>query len=509
MVTHFGNGLVLAVDCSQSATRWCHVLIGWIAWPAGMPAPEIGLACEDAPLTLLHASFHERPDVDLAGEEPRQVRGFVMIAARPADAPDDAALMMVLDVASGAVSQPLPTAGLGATAEQAINGCDWGTLFNVLEAAGRGPGLEPLLSADFGPAGIFTPWVERLPLLRPVVEDVMGLARIEAIASPAGDAALAVNLGGRPVAGASLRVIALMPREDPFDGRGGIVPVALDGPPVHTGALNLTGYGRLAGPLPVPSGPFDLLAEVRAGPIRAWFRVTPRRLPVPAFLAALHGLHAQPANANLVEAHAWLTAVLDEREARLEGRLADLGPAHPQATDAGLIAVIHGVADPLAARFIQLAAGEIERRCTEVVVLGPRAGEVAETFLERGRIPARLEFDLAAIVRHGTYARASLVLIDPVRFADAFATGRIERIFAEPISGRSLAALSSVAAVAGSTEASDVVARLSRLITAREEGRDARLRFGRTEGVLGKLVAEHLGRLWHRAMPLLARSEAA
>jgi hypothetical protein len=283
-------------------------------------------------------------------------------------------------------------------------------------------------------------------------------------------------------------------------------------------------YGRMPAEVALPAPSPALVVELRRPRGNAWFRTQPDTLDAPGFLAALGALAGSAAAGDAMHGFTWLRGVLEDRAAAFAAMARPA--ARAAAPDAPLVAVLHGVDDPFAARLALLAAAAIERHAAEVLVVGPRvaAGTVADVFLERGRIPARTSLDLAAAVRRGTYARCVLVVIDVAALGEALLAGGagVDTLFggrgdgarvathdtgaplARHIDGATLPDLMRLAAVAGTMDGAQILNRLALLLDA---GAGA-LRFGPVHGAFGQVFGDHLAGFWRDAAPCFLAEDA-
>lgn len=483
-----GNGLHLALDCVQRVGGQV-VVLGWLGWPKGRPVPDLGLACRGATLATRLLAFHDRPDIEGAVQGAMEAQGFVLIAV-PGEARPEDGLDLVLHGGRDITAHALPGTAFGPPLAEMLGRSHWRIVFDLLDAAAEDAGLDGLLRGGPGRAGCFTPWLDAVPLVSHGADDQHGLRRIDAIAAPSGECAVAVTLPRPLPADAELRVVALLP------GEHGVSLHRLHGPAALREETVLALYGRLPADVARPAPAPELVVELRRRGGGSWFRAHPRSLPAPAFLAALRDL-AGAAGGDAMDGFGWLRGVLEDREDGLAALARPVAQALPP--DAPVVAVLHGVDDPFAARLALLAAAGIERHAAEVLVVGPRpaAEAVADIFLQRGRLSARTSLDLAAAVRRGTYGRCALVPIDMLALGEALVRDRVAALFARRIGGAALPALLRLAAVAGTLDGAETLGRLAQAL----DGGAGSLRFGRAEGAFGQLLGEHLAGFWRAAAP--------
>ena len=500
----------LVLDCVQRVALSHLFIRGWLCWTPDRPAPAITLLRDGVALPSVLFSTHDRPDIiGLPAGSPEPI-GFFLVA-QLGDAGAGGSLAVALHGDGAAASVALPPAPFGPAVADLLAAAPWSVVHDLLDAAAGDPRLACLAQADRQALGVFARWYDRLPVLSPGAEDQHGLRRIDAMAAPSGECAVAVTLPDPLPEDTALRVVALLP------GADGTVLHRLHGPGALHGETLLALYGRLPDEVALPAPSPTLVVELRWRGGNAWFRTQPDRLDVPDFLVALGTLAGSAAAGDALHGFTWLRGVLEDRAAAF-ARV--VRPAvRAVSPDAPLVAVLHGVDDPFAARLALLAATPIERHAAEVLVVGPRvaAGAVADVFLERGRLPARTSLDLAAAVRRATYARCVLVLIDVAALGEALLAGGagVDALFggrgdgapaarhdsgapsARHIDGATLPALMRLAAVAGTMDGAQTLGRLALLLDA---GAGA-LRFGPVQGAFGQLLGDHLAGFWHDAAP--------
>lgn len=491
MQASLGGNVLVGLDGLQVVAPSSVLLLGWVGWPRGDDRPELSVSLDGRPLATLAQSHHDRPDLRDGLGLAIQAQGFAMVARLP---PGTAASSqrLFLDAAGSAQGIALPRERVGPPIHELFGQCHWSVVFELLRHAALLPELGSLMHDDQGGLGAFTRWVDGLPLLPAAVDNVHGFLRLDAIATPSGEYAVAIALPAPVDAGTTLHAIALA------GGPGGRRVIPLEGTAPLLGETGLLLHGRPAVPAALPSPPGELVVQLRGPGGDAWFRTRPAQKSAPDFLDALRRLASGAAGTDVMESFAWLRLLLEDR---LEALAPAAGPAESAMdADAPRIAVLHGIDDPFAARLAFLAAPEIERRAAEVLVLGPRqaASAVADIFLERGQVPTRTSLDLAAAVRRGTYRRCALVPIDAQDLAEAVLEDGMDALFARNLPGTRLPMLLHLAAVAGRIEGADAMERVTRLM---QQGAGGIRGFGRMEGAAGQLVGEHLAAFWRRAAP--------
>jgi hypothetical protein len=498
MQASIGGTVFVALDGLQVVTPGSVLLLGWVGWPRGEARPQLSVSLDGVPLAILAQAHHDRPDVRDGLGPAIQAEGFALVARLP-DGTAGGFPRLFLEAGDGTQGIALPRERIGPPLHELLGKCHWGIVFELLRHAALLPELGSLLRDDQGGLGAFTRWVDALPVLPAAAEHVHGFLRVDAIATPSGEYAVAIALPAPVDAATTLHAVALA------SGPGGRRVIPLEGTAPLLGESGLLLHGRPAMTAALPSAPGDLVVQLRGPGGDAWFRTRPVQRSAPDFLEALRGLAGGAAGTDIMESFAWLRLVLEDR---LEALAPPAGPAEPATDpDTPRIAVLHGIDDPFAARLAFLAAPQIERRAAEVLVLGPRqaAAAVADIFLERGQVPARTSLDLAAAVRRGTYRRCALVPIDAQDLAEAVLEDGMDALFARIVPGTRLPMLLHLAAVAGRIEGADAMERVTRLM---QQGADGVRGFGRMDGAAGQLVGEHLAEFWRRAAPAFVTQAA-
>ncbi len=480
----------LAVDCARPLGRR-HVFVqGWLSWSQDGDLPTPVVLADGLPLRTVAQAWHARPDLPGDPGGRRSARGFIMIARRPTGAVATGGIAL----RAGSDMAPVPQPWFGPEVVDALAHLPWDGVFALMMDCIRLGDLAATLAPNDGLDGVFDRWINLMPRLDPAARDVHGMAHIDAFGAPSGECVVTVQLPRRLGPKEELRVVALLPAD------GGSRPAALDGPPALRGANGATFYGRLPLTTGTPAPACDLLVELRGPDGGIWFRTSPKLHPAPVFLGKLNGLTTA---GEAAESFTWLRGVLETRRSAFDTTFRPARPPRGDMTDAPMVVVLHGMDDPFADRLAFLFAPEIERRATEVRVLGARASATTEIFLQRGRIPARSGLDLSAAVRHGTFRHAMLVPIDPLSLARALDAGGIDEVFANQVDGAALPHLLGLAALAGTLEEGETIARLARILAEGRGGRVDRHRFGRMPGATGQMIADHLAALWRDGAPAL------
>jgi hypothetical protein len=472
-------------------------LLGWVRGAGA--APDLQLLMDGRALPRLHLSFHARAEVASASGAAPSARGFLLVVELPdATAPRAGADLVLAEAGRGPLRR-LASDRFGVPLAEALIRLPRDAGFEALQALANEPRLAPLFESSEGGHGLAALFAQRVPAIPALAEQQHGLHRFEAIAAPSGECAIAVGFAQPLATGTTLRAVALLP------GDAGHRPVPLRIAAPFRRDSGLTVYGRLpeSEALPVPG--FDVLVELRRPEGVTLLRTTPAMHPAPVFLESLPALGDTSGGPEGADSLAWLRALLEERRDVFEPVI---GGRHRAAAlaEAPRVVVLNAVDDPFAVRLLYVAAAEIERRASEVLVLGPKASAAAaaEIFLQRGRIPARTGLDLAAAVRRGTYARAVLLPIDLAALAESLPARGLDRLFAREVPGTALPDLLRLAAVAGSLEAGDALGRLALLLDTGSGARPVRFRGLHAGGAAGHSIAEHLSGFWRLAAPAFA-----
>lgn len=497
MEASLGSTAKIAIDALCLVGRSGVLVLGAVDCRQGEGPPSLCLSMARVPLETLACAHRDLP-------APRpglgaSAQGLMLIARLPAPSTGGFP-RLTLGTTDGAHEVALPGDRIGPPLPELLGRCHWGVVFELLGHAARLPELSGLATDRAGGLGPFARWLESLPLLPASAEHKNGFRRIEAAAAPSGECAVSLALPVPVDPAATIGAVALT------FGPGGRRAIALEGPPPLIGDAGIVFYGRPIEAAPLPCPPFELVVQVRRAGGDAFFRTRPAAASAPDFLDALRAGADAAAGADVMDSFTWLRLVLEDR---LDALALPQDANDDVAADAlaPRVAVLHGIDDPFALRLAFLAAPGIEQRASEVLVLGPRgaAAAVADIFLERGRVPARSSFDLAAAVRRGTYRRCALVPIDAQDLAAAMLDDGLDALFTRRLPGTRLPMLLHLAAVAGRMDGADTMERLTWLM---QHGPGGVPGFGRMDGAAGKLVGDHLAEFWRRAAPGFAREDA-
>lgn len=472
-------GLVL--DACRAVGVEHLLLAGTVEWTEDGTEPALRLLPDGAPQSLV---VFEQPDL-LPGLPPgRTCRGFLLVAAMPGGTEPP-----VLEWVAGeeASRQALPDAAHGPTADAVLHQANWGGVFHLLRDAAGGGAAAALLAPQLGPAGAFTRWLAGVPWLEPA-----DFPRVEAWSAPSGECAMAFTLDPAIGPDTRLTLLALLPEA------GRVRPLPMAQSPALASETMLLAHGLLPQLTELPAPPFELLMEMRHAGEAQWFRVSPRTLPAPLLLAALHRHAALPEGPELGETLAWLHGLLAAREESFAAMLIGAPPPPPAARP--LLLVLHGLDDAEAVRLLAMAAPAIEAQADAVLLLGARefTEPALEIFLPRGRIAAHGGAGLAALrgpLRRGMDAAGGLVILDMLELAAALERGEAlqPRL---PLSALPL--LEQIAMVAGLSDAADAVARLAAATGAGLPPPG----FGAQDSAAARLVAAHLHGFWRGLAPL-------
>lgn len=250
------------------------------------------------------------------------------------------------------------------------------------------PEAAPLVNAPPLPLGWLTAWGAALPL-----------AQGEALAAPSGRVLAWLPEGGTLAA-------ALLPRPD-----GGLRAA-------RGAARSLAGGTGALLHATFPDPPALLLLETPAGPRR----LRPRAAPDAALEQAARRVAPE-------------AALLADMAAPPEATEAAAEPTGPR------VLLLAGAEDPFARRLLFLAAGDLARRVSEILLVGPDLRAEAAWLAARLPLPVRAAPPLASALRRTALARATLVPAGPAALAEALAAGDASALLARALPGAALAAL--------------------------------------------------------------------
>lgn len=520
MLFRIDETLLVGFDhCGEVAgTHW--LLLGWVMAPTSEAFPALILHADGIPCRTLHFSTCPRRDITVPEEKPATVLGFALLAAVP-PAPLRGARRFSLAVAARGIEAAiaLPAKGLGPDLAQALAGCDWTTAQALLSAGADGPDRNCLVETGSGPLGAFSGWLERVPVVPHGTERFHTFAPVLALASPAGEFALHLGFEGPPVRHVAVTALALLPRGSGTasgEAAGRLRPVRFGDLLVDAAARHVSVYGCLPLPAEGPGTAEEILLQLDRDAERHWVRLCPRPLPVPAFLEAQEAARLAVGCTDPGSNHAWLRALVLSREQAMRPWLGGLGLLDriPAREARPVLAIVLGLDDPICVRLIHLAAAELERHCTELVLLGREATAAAQVLIHRGRVPVRVGAGFLATARHGAHAGSAVVLTEATALAEALAADRLPALFAEALPGERLAGLLALSACTGTGEPADALWRLMRLRAAPgTDGPAAVPRYapaaGRGGQAAGQEVRAHLQRLWRMLEPAVIAADGA
>jgi len=491
-----------------AAPHW--LLLGWVMSPTDEAFPTLALQADGVDCRTLHLTAFPRPDIAVPEGQPAWVLGFVLLAvAPPASRPDTRRFGLALAARGVEARIALPAAGLGPGLSEVLADGDWSVAHALLAACTDAPDAHCLLEAGGGVLGAFSDWLDRVPVVSHGAERFHGFVRVAALASPAGEFTLHCGFEGPPCRHFAVAALALLPAA-PGDGTGRLRPVRCDGLLIDAAPRHASVYGRpadLAGDLAGAAGA-DTLLRIDRDAERHWIRLRPRLLPVPAFLEAQDAARVEAGCTDPGGNHAWLRGLAGSREQGMRARLAGLGLLEQAAGGRPVLAVVLGLDEPLGARLIHLAAAELERRCTEIILLGREAAAAAQVLIHRGRLPVRVGPDFLAAARHGAQAGCAVVLTEAAALAEALAAERLDALFADALPGERLGALRDLSACTGSGEPADALWRLLRLRAEHAGSTVGVPRYAPATGpasqAAGQEIQAHLRRLWRMLAPVEA-----
>lgn len=499
MFVQFDETLKLALDCVAMISPRRGVAYGWAMTPREV-GTELSIAAgAEGACPIEHCSFHPRPDV--VPREPRVavVNGFTLVFEMPEDAP---ALTLTLAAGEQRLSANLRDARIATDLGKATVDLTWQVVFGLLRESAANPALSDLLRHGGRPFGAFADWMGRLPLVRGRAENFGQVAEAEGLATASGELLLMLRAGaGLPRdAELDLAVIGWL-RGEP----GGLPePTLLPLADWHSARLPaaLAGYARLDPPVLDRLQAVELIAHARLRPgEEVWLRCQPAAAGIPDLLDAACRTTATslalpveaPASAGL----ALLRQVIARREAAFAPTLARLGGhGGPSSGSLPRLCLVLGADDPAAVRLFHVTAGEFERRCDTLLVMGSAADDVAQVFAHRGRIGVLVGVEAAQTLRESA-GRAGILAVDAATYAQAVAEGTPEAAFSRPLEAGEVARLLALHTVAGyGTSLADSLQRLVRL--RRNPGEPGFLPVQRrwSNPHAAELVNAHLQRLW-------------
>lgn len=512
MFVYLDESLQLAVDCLAMLGPRRGIVYGWAMAPRGEATDLAISAGAEGDCPIEHGSFHPRPDVVPADPRRATVNGFTLVFESPEDPRE---LVLTLTAGEARLSADLRDPAIEQNLFKATADRAWQVTFGLLREAAANPALAAMLRYQGRPFGAFADWLARLPVVRGRAANFGQMAEVEALAAGSGEVLC------------MLRANAALPREAEIAaavigwlrGAEGALPEPLLLPLADEHAARLPAalalYGRLEPAVLDRLQGIELILRAAPRPgEELWLRCLPSPATVPELLDA--GCRATAAALALpVEAAAsagldLLRQVIARREAAFRPMLGALA-AEPEAPSRlPRLALILGADDPAAARLFHVTAGEFERRCDTVLVMGAAADDVAQAFARRGRVRVLVGVEAAAALREAA-GRAGILAVDAAAYAEAVAAGTPEAAFSRPLEAGEVARLLALHAVAGC--APSLTDSLQRLLRARRAG-PAEARFAPVQRVwsnrhAAELVNAHLQRLWAAGHPGAERPAGA
>lgn len=502
MFVYVDDTLQLGLDCvaALSPRRW--IAYGWAMTPRAVGTELAISAGAEGDCAIEYCSFHPRPDVVPADARRAAVNGFALVFAVPEEA---GPLTFTLMAGDEVVRADLRDPGIDTNLAKATAERDWRAPFVLLQDCAANPALAQMLQFQHRPFGAFADWLAGLPAVRGKALEFGSIAEVEALASPAGEVMITLR-GAQPMprdATLEAALIGYLHGEDGGPPEIATVPIA----DWHSAALptSLVGYARLDPAWLDRLQAIELVLQAQIGPEeRIWLRAQPRATAIPEFLdSACRRLPmmAIPVEAGGSAALGLLRQVIARREAAFAPALAALAEtgaeAGTPAEGAPRLALILGADDPTASRLFHVTAGEIERRCDTLLVMGEAADDVAQVFLRRGRVDVVVGPEAAQALREAG-VRSGVVALDAARYAEAVAAGRPQDAFGRALTAADVARLLTLHAVGGcGTALSDSLSRLLRLRRAGAgEAAFGPVPHAWSSHHVADLVNDHLARLW-------------
>jgi hypothetical protein len=489
----------LGLDCVAYLSARRGIAFGWTMLPRGVEGGLDIAAAGDLPCPILHADFHDRPDVGNADPRQAVVKGFVLVFELPS-APE--ALTMTLTAGMVQLRADMRDKRVERSLPKGIAARNWRLNLALLRQAASVPELAPLMTHQGRPLGAFADWLGAMPVLRGRAAHHGRIAEAEALQASSGEVLVMLRAAMALPAEARMDAVAIgwvrttprspaEPRLLPFaEWLGSRLPAAL------------AGYGRLGGPLADRVQALEIIIHAEPEPGEdAWLRCRPAPATVPDLLdAACRGTAdslAVPVEAAGSAGLDLLREVIARREAAFAPMLAGLGAAMAAEPAKPRTALLLGADDPAAARLFHVTADVFARHCDRLLVIGTAADEVAQAFAASGE-PAVLVGEAATDALRAASATTGLLALDAARFAEAVIAGTPDAAFADILTGADLARLLALHAVAGCAPA--LADSLRRLLRARHGGA-AQRRFAPvprnwSNRHAAAPVLAHLERLW-------------
>ncbi|EFH12336.1 hypothetical protein [Teichococcus cervicalis] len=503
MVIYFSESLQIAIDCVALLGPRQHLICGWVMTPRGTPFDMRVLGPQGHEHRAAFRLLYARPDVTPPDPQAALVSGFTLVVE---GVPESGALEVMLRSGELGGRINLRDSSISRDLQAVIAGQDWRINFRLLRAAlERGEGL-PLMRHQYRPYGAFAAWIARLPLVKQRAEQFGIMARLECLASPAGEYALGVQFAGRPERRLQIETIAIGALRAEDGGPDEMVLLPQEDGVAHQAANFGCAYGRVPPALLPRLRRLELVAQVSFDEEMLWLRAEPRAEPVPGFLDGLALLPGEAMDGSI--AAALLQGVLANRERGMLPALEALARATPRPSGQPGLAIMVGVDEPACVPLLDILAPRIEAMCESLLLVGQRAEQAVQVFRRRGRIRASTEREAAIALGRAAEAGAAVVPLDPLRLGRAVIEDDLAALFAHRLEGEELALLRHLHAAAGCS--ADLADSLARLLRLREQPGQPWQPPGHAwrSPLAAHLANAHLERLWTLpARPLPAEAD--
>jgi hypothetical protein len=450
LFVHLDDTRQLGLDCFAFLSARRGIAFGWTMLPRGIEGSLDIVGGAGAPCPILHAGFHERPDVPIADPAQAVVQGFILVFELP-----DGAEQPVIALAAGdaVLRAEMRHKEVERSLPKAIAERDWGLNLALLREAATVAELAPLMTHQGRPFGAFADWLAAMPVVRGRAANHGRIAEAEALQAASGEllVMLRAAAGLPPHARIDAAAIgwvrsapgaAARPRLLPFaEWHGARLPVAL------------AGYGRLGGPLADRVQALEIIIHAEPEPgEEVWLRCYPISATIPDLLdAACRGTApslAMPVEAAGSAGLALLREVITRREAAFAPMLAGMAGVVAAPAAAPRTALLLGADDAAAARLFHVTAEAFARHCDRLLVMGAAADDVAQALAPLGR-PEVLVGEAAADALRAASGTTGVLALDAADFARAVIADAADGAFAHALSGAELAQLLALHAVAG------------------------------------------------------------
>jgi hypothetical protein len=500
----FDDTRQLGLDCFARLAPRRGIAFGWTMVPRGVEGRIDVTAGAEAACRMLHASFHERPDVAVADPRACAVRGFTLVFELPEPMP--AGLTLALTAGDARIPADLLSAEVERSLAKATAARRWPINAALLRDAAREPELAPMMTHQDRPFGAFADWLAAMPVVRGRATNQGRIAEAEALQTASGELLVMLRADGplppearldaavfgwvraRPGAAAEPRLLELA------DWHAARLPTAL------------AAYCRLGGPLADRLQAVEIVVQAELEPGEALrLRCHPAPAGIPHLLDAASRATAAslsvPVEAAGSAGLALLREVIARREAAFApmieafGRMAAAPPAARPRT-----ALLLGADEPEAARLCHVTAPLFARHCDRLLVLGAAADDVAQAFAAVAR-PEVLVGEAALGALRLAAGAGGVLALEAAGLAAAVIADDPDAAFTEALGGAELARLLALHAVGGCAPA--LADSLQRLLHARRPGaagrRFAPLARSWSSRHAAEPVHAHLERLWASA----------